>query len=121
MELLHFDSPTQAMNYFILCFTSILGVIQLSAARSGRRKLLWLDERASTFLGSCAIATSFVWFFMTEEGTFIPGLAGGEMIALFATAFATAVPISRAVAILFARVRLLSPAPRVASAKEPTL
>ncbi len=121
MELLHFDSPTQAMNYFILCFISILGVIQLSAARSGRRKFLWLDERASTVLGACVLAASFVWFFTTEEGIFIPGLAGGEMIALFGTAFVTAVPISRAVTILFARVRLSSPPPRVASVKEPTL
>jgi hypothetical protein len=121
MEILHFDSLTQAANYFVLCFISILGVIQLSAARSGRDKFLWFDERASTLLGGFAAAASFVWFFMIEEGIFIPGLAGGEMIALFAAAYVTAVPISRAVAILFARLRLSLPAPRIAGVKEPTL
>ncbi len=121
MELLHFDSPMQAINYFILCFTSILGVIQLSAAGSNRCDLLWLDERASKFLGAGAIASSFVWFFVTEEGIFTPGLAGGEFIAIFGVAFIAAMPISRAISFLLSRVREPVAAPRVARVKEPTL
>lgn len=120
MELLHFDSPMQAIHYFILCFTSILGVIQLSAARSNRRDLLWF-ERASTFLGVGAIASSFVWFFVTEEGIFIPGLAGGEFIAIFATAFIAAVPISRAISFLLSRARVSAASPRIVRVKEPML
>jgi hypothetical protein len=121
MDLLHFDSPTQAVNYFILCFTSILGIIQLSAARTNRHKYLWLEVRASALLGATLIATSFAWFFTTEEGIFIPGLAGGEMIALFMSAFLIAVPTSHLVAVLLARLRSSFPLARASRVKEPTL
>lgn len=121
MELLHFDSPTQAVHYFILCFSSILGVIQVSAARSRRRDLLWLDARASIIFGTLAIAASFVWFFLTDEEIFVPGLAGGEFIAIFVAAVITAVPISRAISFLLARVRVIAASPRSVRVKEPTL
>ena len=104
MEL-HFDSPTQAVHYFILCLVSILGVTQIVAAQSNRYDLLWLVPRTSFFLGALVIPASFLWFFLTDEGIFVPGLAGGERIAIFMAAFLVAMPLTRVIAYLFARSR----------------
>lgn len=120
MELLHFNSPAQAIHYFILCLALILGVIQVSAARSNRHDLLWFDARASLLFGALCIPASFVWFFLTDEEIFIPGLAGGELIAIFLAAFFAGVPLARAIAFVFARVRVSTASPRVERVKEPT-
>ncbi len=120
MELLHFNSPTQTIHYFILCLVAILGVIQVSAAPANRRDLLWFDERTSLLIGVLSIPSAFIWFFLVDDELFIPGLAGGEMIAIFSVAFVTAIPISRMVALL-ARARTAPASQRATRVKEPTL
>lgn len=69
---------------------------------------MWMDGRGGVLLGSALVAAGFVWFFVADEEIFIPGLAGGEFFALFVAAFLVAVPVTRLVAVLIARVRSLS-------------
>ncbi len=104
-ELLHFGSGDQVTHYFALCFFAILGTLQIVAARSKRADWLWVEARAGYALGLGLAVGSFVWFFVTDEAIFIPGLAGGELATLFVAAVATAVPLTRAFAYLLKRVR----------------
>ena len=121
-ELLHFESGTQAIHYFVICFVSILGTIQIIAAHYNHHDLLWFEKRVTYAFGGLAIASSFVWFLATDEEIFIPGLAGGELSSIFLAAFLTAVPITRTLAFIFSR--LSSPdkiRKRVTRAKGPAL
>jgi len=122
LNLLHFGDGPQAINYFIFCLVAILGTIQAVAARYARRDLLWFDGPIGYALGGVMIIGGFVWFFMTDQEIFIPGLAGGELFTIFVAAFIIAVPITRliAFAFAFARLRALAPA-KTAREKEPSL
>jgi hypothetical protein len=87
--MLNFVTRELAAHYFFLAFLAILGVLQLVAAR---RKLIGLSLWGSRnpapgyLLGAVLTAGGFVWFFATTTGIFIPGLAGSELVILFATA-----------------------------------
>lgn len=119
-DLLHFGSGPQAIHYFILCFTAILGTIQGVAARYNQRDLLWIEGRGGYAFSALTIAASFVWFFLTDDEIFAPGLAGGELFAIFLAAFVIAVPTSRTIAFTLARMRSLAIAQKsVAREKEP--
>jgi hypothetical protein len=111
LNLLHFGAGTQAVNYFVFCLAAILGTIQGVAVRYNRTDLVWLEERAGYAFSALTVAGSFVWFFMTDREIFIPGLAGGELFTLFVTALLVAIPLTRMVAYLAARVRALASAP----------
>jgi len=102
--LLHFGDGPQAINYFILCLVALLGTLQFVAIRYRRRDLIWLDGQPGIFLSMLLIAGSFIWFFVTDQEIFIPGLAGGELFTLFAIALILAAPITRVVAFALARV-----------------
>jgi hypothetical protein len=119
LDLLHFGDGPQAVHYFIFCFAAILGTIQGVATRYQRRDLLWLEGLAGYGLCALLIAGSFVWFFVTDEEIFIPGLAGGELFTIFVAAFIVAIPVTRIVAFALARVRVLAPVQPTASEKEP--
>lgn len=98
--MLDFGSGTQALHYFILCFVSILSAIEISSTLHRRQDLSWSGSRAGLYLGALAIAACFIWFFWVDSEIFIPGLAGGEMTAIFVAAFALAVPTARGIAYL---------------------
>lgn len=126
-DLLHFGDGPQAINYFILCFFALLGTIQFVAIRYDRRDLKWLDRQWGVASSILLIAGSFVWFFVTDQEIFIPGLAGGELFTLFTAAFILAIPITRGLTWV-ARAnpgkhieRLLRPRIRNHKEKEPTL
>ena len=120
LNLLHLGAGTQAVNYFVFCLTAILGTIQGVAVRYRRTDLVWLEERPGYALGALMAAGSFVWFFMTDREIFIPGLAGGELFTLFVTALLVAIPLTRMVAYVAARARVLAAAPaRSPREKEP--
>ena len=120
LNLLHFGAGPQAVNYFVLCLGAILGTIQGVAVRYGRSDLIWLEERAGYALCALMVAGSFVWFFLTDQEIFIPGLAGGELFTLFIAALVVAIPLTRVVAFFAARVRTLAAAPgRSPREKEP--
>ena len=120
LNLLHFGAGTQAVNYFVLCFAAILGTIQCVAVRYGRSDLIWLEERAGYALSAVMVAGGFVWFFLTDQEIFIPGLAGGELFTLFVAALLVAIPLTRCVAFFAARVRALAAVPEHAPReKEP--
>ena len=120
LDLLHFGSGPQAIHYFVFCLAGILGTIQGVAVHYHRDDLLWFDGRGGYAFSVLVVAGSFVWFFLTDQEIFIPGLAGGELFTLFVAAFVVAVPITRAVAFFAARVRAPAVAPkRAAREKEP--
>jgi hypothetical protein len=107
-------------HYFILCFTAILGTIQGVAARYDHHDLLWIEGRGGYVFSGLTIAASFTWFFLADDEIFIPGLAGGELFAIFLAAFVIAVPTSRTIAFILAHVRSLALVQkRVTREKEP--
>ena len=118
-DLLHFGDGPQAIHYFFFCFVAILGIIQGVASRYARRDLLWIEAKVGYGLCALLVAGSFVWFFVTDEEIFIPGLAGGELFTIFVAAFIAAVPVTRIVAFALARVRLLALVQPTARGKEP--
>lgn len=121
-DLLHFGSARQAIDYFFFCFAAILGTIQGVAVRYSRLDLLWFHGRFGYAFGLLTVAGSFIWFFLSDQEIFIPGLAGGELFTLFVAAFIVAVPTTRIGALVAARVRALAVAPETrAREKEPLI
>jgi hypothetical protein len=121
-NLLHFGSGPQAVNYFVFCLTAILGTIQGVAVRYNRSDLLWLDGRGGYLLGALTVAGGFVWFFVTDQEIFIPGLAGGELFTLFVAAFVVSIPVTRIIAFVATRMRALATVPeRAPREKEPLI
>ena len=121
-DLLHFGDGPQGVNYFIFCFFAICGTIQWVALRYNRHDLIWLDGQVGYAVSAAFIAGSFVWFFITDQEIFIPGLAGGELFTVFIVAFILAIPVTRTGAFAFERARgLASAQTRPAREKEPTI
>jgi len=121
-DLLHFGSGPQAIHYFFFCLMALLGTIQGIAIRYGRPDLLWFEGWFGYALSGGIIVGSFVWFFLTDQEIFIPGLAGGELFTLFVIAFVVAVPLTRAIAFAATRLRALALQPKSpAREKEPLL
>lgn len=120
-DLLHFESGAQAIHYFILCFISILGTIQVVAAHYNHPDLPWFEKRAAYAFGGLAIASSFAWFFLTDEELFIPGLAGGELSSIFFAAFVVAVPATRIIAFVSRNALLTRAQKRARRAKDPAI
>lgn len=119
-DLLHFGSAQQAIDYFLFCFAAILGTIQGVAVRNSRLDLLWFHGRLGYAFSPLTVAGSFIWFFLSDREIFIPGLAGGELFTLFVAAFIVAVPTTRIVALVAARLRALTVAPKTPTReKEP--
>ncbi len=119
-DLWHFGDGPQALNYFILCFFAILGTIQFVAIRYNRHDLQWVDGQVGVALSTLLIVSSFIWFFVTDQEIFIPGLAGGELFTLFVIAFVVAIPITRVLAFALAQLSLPHFA-RNDKEKEPTI
>jgi len=89
--VLNFISPHLAINYFLLAFVTIVGVLQFVAARHRLAGLTLVGSaRRPTWgylLAAVLIVAAFVWFFVdTWEEVFIPGLAGSELAFLFGMA-----------------------------------
>lgn len=121
IDLLHFGSGVQAARYFIFCLVAALGALQAVAARYGRRELQWFSGCSGYVFGAVAVLGSYVWFLLTDEELFIPGLAGGELMVIFVGAGASAVLVTRAVSFLLARLQPVSSSPAAGtSEKEPS-
>jgi hypothetical protein len=112
--LVNIISIDQAIHYFAFCFVGILGAIQFAAVRYRRTDLLWVTGRGGYALSVTLLVGSFIWFFVTDQEIFIPGLAGGEFFTIFALALFCAVPLTRIAAVVLARMR----APVVARSRE---
>ena len=89
--VLNFISPHLAINYFLLAFVTIVGVLQFVAARHRLAGLTLVGSARrptwSYLLAAVLIVAAFVWFFVdTWEEVFIPGLAGSELAFLFGMA-----------------------------------
>lgn len=110
-DLLHFGSGPQAVHYFVLCFVATIGTIQGAAVRYDRRDLIWIYGTGGYVLAVLLFVSSFVWFFLTDEEIFIPGLAGGEFFVIFVAAFFAAVPVVRLVSLLLVRARVVATVP----------
>ena len=120
-DLLHFGSGYQAVHYFLFCFMAIIGTLQGVAIRYNRRDLIWIEERGGYVFGVLTVSASFLWFFLTDEEIFIPGLAGGELFILFIAARLAAVPVTRVVHVLLVRARLLTVVPESSAREEEPL
>ncbi len=123
-DLLHFGTGTQAIHYFFFCLVAILGTMQAVAAHYQRCELLWFEGLAGYFLGGAGVASGFVWFFLSDDEVFTPGLAGAELFIVFAGAFLVAVLMTKIVAFCLNRLRLnqlrsLSPVPATEREEEP--
>lgn len=118
-DLLHFGSGVQAIHYWILCLTSILGTIQCAAVRYHRNDLVWINGRGGYVFGLASILAGFAWFFLVDEEAFVPGLAGAELFTVFAAAFVIAVPVTRLFSFGLSRIAIFFPAPPRAPLPEP--
>jgi hypothetical protein len=118
-DLLHLGTGTQAAHYFISCLVAILGTLQAVAARYQRHELLWLEGQAGYLLGALCVAGGLAWFFLADDEIFTPGLAGGELFAVFTAAFLAAVVVTRVLAFGLNRLRSLAPEAGPQREKEP--
>ena len=87
-----------ALDYFLLVFIAALGVLQVVAAYSDLRGLLFIRARLVAFLaGLLTAATSFLWFFLSEPRNISDkagGLDGNQMAALFSVAAGSALVLT---------------------------
>lgn len=91
-----------ARDYFILVFIASCGILQISAARSGLRGLLFFSRPLySFFFGAVVILGSFIWFFSAANRN-IPGaesrFEGAQQFAFFALAAFAALLVTLALA-----------------------
>ena len=87
-----------ALDYFLFVFIAALGVLQMVAAYSALRGLLFIRVRLLAFLtGLVTTGLAFLWFFVSEPRN-IPdvegGLDGNQMAGLFAVAAASALVLT---------------------------
>lgn len=91
--------PTITQNYFWLAFLTCLGTLQWAAARHGKLALSLIGPWGLGWLGATlgllGAISSFGWFFLSTPGLFEPGLAGGELSALFAAGGGCALVVTR--------------------------
>ena len=82
------------LDYFVFVFIAALGVLQMVAAYSALRGLLFIRVRPLAFLiGSATTALAFLWFFLSEPRNISDqegGLDGNQMAGLFAVAAGSA-------------------------------
>jgi len=104
--MLDFVSARLALGYLLLCAVSCVGVLQIQAARQplaglslwGGRGLCWWGYP----VGLALVLGSFLTFYAYTPGIFLPGLAGTELVVLFAGGFILALVLTVAAASLTA-------------------
>lgn len=71
------------VEYMLFVFVAACGLMQVVAARSRLRGLLFLsDERGGYALGAGLIIVAFVWFFVSDNRN-LPGIEGSGQFGLF--------------------------------------
>ncbi len=104
--MLHFVSPRLALSYLLLCMLGCIGVLQIQAARQQLVGLSLWGGRGPRWWGYAAgfliIAGSFAGFYAFAPGIFVPGLAGSELVVLFAVGAILALVVDLIVASLTA-------------------
>ena len=88
------------LDYFILVFASVVGVIQVAAASSGLRGLMFLgDRRMAGLLGAVLAVGVFLWYILSAPRN-LPdtagGLSGNQSAWLFSAASAAAIAFTLA-------------------------
>ena len=94
-----------SLDYFVFVLIAAFGVLQMVAAYSSLRGLLFIRSRPLAFLtGLATAALAFLWFFLSEPRN-IPdtegGLDGNDMGGLFTLAAGSALVLT----LLFSSVR----------------
>ena len=96
--MLHFVSARLALSYLLLCVLACMGVLQIQAIRHRLAGVSLWGGRGSRewgyVTGFLLIAGPFIGFYAFTPGLFVPGLAGSELVVLFATGAALALVIS---------------------------
>ena len=85
-------------DYFVFVFLAALGVLQMVAAHTGLRGLLFIRVRPLAFLaGLATTVASFIWFFLSEPRNISDtegGLDGNQISGLFALAAGSALVLT---------------------------
>jgi hypothetical protein len=96
--MLHFVSTRLAISYLLLCTLGCLGVLQVQAARQRLVGLSLCGGRCAPWWGYVGgfliLLGSFSGFFAFAPGIFVPGLAGSELMVLFAAGCVLAIMTS---------------------------
>ena len=104
--MLNFVSARLALSYLLLCALSCVGVLQVQAARQRLAGLsLWGGRGLRSWgypAGLALILGSFLAFYAYTPAVFAPGLAGAELLVLFAVGFVLALVVTLSVASLTA-------------------
>lgn len=110
-SFIHWISPEIALAYSLATTVILVGVLQVAGARWDRPDLRWFRSRvASGLFGAVLIVTASAAFYLgMKRLIFVPGLAGTELIVIFAAATLVATLLVR----LVARLRGRAPAPTV--------
>ncbi len=91
-----------AADYFLLVLVASCGIIQIVAARSGLRGLLFFPrERSSYVLGVLLLVGAFVWFVLIGDTGIagdIGGVEGAEQFGLFLAGTAASVAVTGVIA-----------------------
>jgi pimeloyl-ACP methyl ester carboxylesterase len=106
--VLNFVSLNLAINYFLLAFVTIVGILQFVAARHKLMGLSLWGTRSPTLgylLSAILTAGGFAWFFAATPEVFIPGLAGSELAILFGAAGICALAFTALVSSILHRVQ----------------
>jgi len=99
---MHAPGINLASDYFLLVFGGALGLIQVVAAWSGLRGMLFVaDWRAGYAIGAAMLVGTFTWFVLTGDPK-VPGDTGGvqgsEQFGLFLAGTASATLVTVVVA-----------------------
>lgn len=111
-SLIDWISPEIALAYFVATTVALIGVLQIAGARWDRLELRWPRSRsAAVLLGLVLVLASAAAFYVgMERLIFVPGLAGAELMVLFAAATLLATIVVRLIAWLLHR-RAPAPTP----------
>ena len=102
--MLHFVSARLALSYLLLCILTCMGVLQIQAIRHRLAGVSLWGGRGSRewgyVTGFLLIAGPFIGFYAFTPGLFVPGLAGSELVLLFASGAILALVITLSAASL---------------------
>ena len=91
------------IDYFLLVFVATCGVIQMAAAYSSLKGLLFFNKPLYGYMfGAIATVVSFVWFFSVDNRN-IPGLEGTQQFGIFSFSWIAAFLFSIVISSLIKR------------------
>jgi len=79
-------------DYFLFALVASLGTLQIAAAYAQLKGLLFFDRPVIGYvIGSLALISAFLWFFIADDRIGLPIIEGFEQFRYFFTGMATAI------------------------------